>query len=268
MTPSPTPPAGDPGEGSSYEEDFAIVPDGVGELGPYAVAVYWALARCTTTTKTCFPSHKWIADKAGVSYNTVRRCLATLRDAGWISWEQRRTSERELTTNIYTLYLARRDPNDLSRVRPHRPYPPPSQGVPPRPHRADPPPSQGEGTRTNEQEPIELKEQAHSPQKRDESAFDDFWASYPRKTGKQPARKAWTKATKQTKSALIIVAAVRYNEDPNRLDEYTKHPATWLNQQGWEDPPLPQRGGKQGTGEIFGGVMSLIANQTGGKELE
>ena len=100
-----------------FGDAFAIVPDGVFSLGPYAVAVYGALARRADEHKTCFPSHSWIAEKAGVSVKSVQRYLALLRDEGWISWEQRRKSERELTSNIYTLYIAQRDPNDLSRVR-------------------------------------------------------------------------------------------------------------------------------------------------------
>jgi hypothetical protein len=71
--------------------------------------------------------------------------------------------------------------------------------------------------------------------------FDQFWAAYPRKAGKQAARKAWTQAVKQAPASAVILGAVRYADDPNRVDQYTKHPATWLNAGCWEDDPLPSR---------------------------
>lgn len=41
--------------------------------------------------------------------------------------------------------------------------------------------------------------------------------------------------------SAILAGAIRYREDPNRVDEYTQHAATWLNGDGWEDDPLPFR---------------------------
>lgn len=73
--------------------------------------------------------------------------------------------------------------------------------------------------------------------------FDVFWDVYPRHTGGRPAaRKAWDKAIKRTDPQVIVDGALRFREDPNRLDEFTPHPSTWLNQQRWEDDPLPARG--------------------------
>jgi hypothetical protein len=31
-----------------------------------------------------------------------------------------------------------------------------------------------------------------------------------------------------------------YKNDPNRLDEFTKYPASWLNADSWENGPLPE----------------------------
>ena len=39
----------------------------------------------------------------------------------------------------------------------------------------------------------------------------------------------------------IIAAALRYQNDPNRAPTYTPHPTTWLNQDRWDDDPLPPR---------------------------
>jgi hypothetical protein len=64
---------------------------------------------------------------------------------------------------------------------------------------------------------------------------------YPRHEGRAVAEKALTKALKKADIATITVAAARYRDDPNREDGYTLHGATWLNQERWNDPPLPVR---------------------------
>lgn len=75
--------------------------------------------------------------------------------------------------------------------------------------------------------------------------FDEFWKVYPRRIGKQAALNAFGRAVKRSKitdPGVIIDGARRYRDDPNRSDEFTKHPTTWLNGGCWEDDPLPARG--------------------------
>ena len=71
--------------------------------------------------------------------------------------------------------------------------------------------------------------------------FDAFWDEYPRRVGKQAAIKAWMKAVKRTTPSAILGGALRLAQDPNREDQFTPHPATWLNEGRWEDDPLPDR---------------------------
>lgn len=71
------------------------------------------------------------------------------------------------------------------------------------------------------------------------ASFDDFWNAYPLKTGKPSARKAWERAVKRDDPAKIIEGAKRYAADPNRDARYTKHPGPWLNDDRWQDAPLP-----------------------------
>jgi hypothetical protein len=42
----------------------------------------------------------------------------------------------------------------------------------------------------------------------------------------------------------VLAAAERFAADPNRDPDYTPHPATWLNQDRWDDDPLPARNGQ------------------------
>jgi len=73
------------------------------------------------------------------------------------------------------------------------------------------------------------------------AGFDEFWATYPRRDDKGAARKAWAKAIKKADPGDINIAAASYRDDPNRLGEFTKYPATWLNAEGWSNGPLPAR---------------------------
>ena len=73
--------------------------------------------------------------------------------------------------------------------------------------------------------------------------FDEFWTHYPRKVGKDAARKAWAQAVKRADPSHIIAAALRFRHDPNLPADrgFIPHPATWLNQGRWDDEPLPER---------------------------
>lgn len=87
---------------------------------------------------------------------------------------------------------------------------------------------------------------ARTPRKRAGVYPDDFeawWIEYPRKDDKVKALPAWRRAVAEVGNAALIDGAIAYREDPNRLDEYTKYPASWLNAGAWANGPLPARGG-------------------------
>lgn len=72
--------------------------------------------------------------------------------------------------------------------------------------------------------------------------FEEFWSAYPRKQGKEDARKAWRQMKCSGKQQAVTDGAQRYASDPNREDRYTKLPAGWLREGRWEDAALPARG--------------------------
>jgi len=66
--------------------------------------------------------------------------------------------------------------------------------------------------------------------------FEEFWKEYPRKISKGSARKSYQRALELTDEDTIFWGAKAYSaathgEDPR----YVKHPATWLNQECWDD---------------------------------
>lgn len=93
-------------------------------------------------------------------------------------------------------------------------------------------------------EPSLVLTPASEPTKVIESHFDEWWTAYPRKAGKGAARKAYARASRLVGHQVLLDAATRYRADPNRSDAYTAHPSTWLNQDRWDDEPLPAAEGR------------------------
>lgn len=66
--------------------------------------------------------------------------------------------------------------------------------------------------------------------------FDSFWASYPRKIGKEAARKAFVKAITKTTAGKIMDGVERLRiEVAGKDQQFTPHAATWLNAGRWDD---------------------------------
>lgn len=67
-------------------------------------------------------------------------------------------------------------------------------------------------------------------------AFDTFWSVYPKKVGKEAARKAFAKA-KVPADRLISAVEAQKNSEQWRKEggRYIPNPATWLNQGRWDD---------------------------------
>ena len=97
-----------------------------------------------------------------------------------------------------------------------------------------------QGTRTKE-----LGTRNKEVEKRYEEDYERFWKIYPRRVGKISAHAAWKKSLLAADAETIIKGAQAFADDPNRQEEFTPHPATWLNQGRWEDDPLPERGSAQ-----------------------
>lgn len=73
-----------------------------------------------------------------------------------------------------------------------------------------------------------------------EKQFETFWSCYPRKTAKGSARDAFKKAIKKTSLDKMLKAITSYVANKPDYSDY-KHPATWLNQECWDDEWEPQQ---------------------------
>lgn len=67
--------------------------------------------------------------------------------------------------------------------------------------------------------------------------FDDFWAAYPNKQGKVPARKHWNGMTpKDRASAIVVAQAMAYCVEQGwRAIEVCPYGSTFLNQRRWDE---------------------------------
>lgn len=78
-------------------------------------------------------------------------------------------------------------------------------------------------------------------------SFDEFWKFYWRRVAKKEAQKAYAKGVKSTKAHQKVMAALNQQAPQMLTREPDKrpHPATWLNQERWNDEPETQSTPKQ-----------------------
>lgn len=70
------------------------------------------------------------------------------------------------------------------------------------------------------------------------SNFDTFWTSYPKKTAKPTAEKAWSKAKINGEFSSLMIALNKQKDSEQWKSDggkYIPNPATWINQRRWED---------------------------------
>jgi len=159
--------------------------------------------------------------------DAILTALKELRDCGYIRTETKRLENGRFETNNYVYDT----PQDVSgSISPSPEIPTLVQPSPEKPE-PEKPGLDNQGS---------LEELSKKNLDTD-SEFEIFWNVYPRKVAKKSAEIAFAKAIKHTPFGLILSGAGAYAHDPNRVEAYTAHPATWLNGHRWLDAPLPER---------------------------
>jgi hypothetical protein len=178
------------------------------------------LANYAGETGLAWPSMKRLCEDTSMSKDSVIRAVKNLEEMGLLEVE-RRVVEGVNLPNIYHL--------NLQGVVAHS-----DQGVVAH---------SDHGSRSQRPKPI------IEPIKKDSFVgFDEFWQACPRRIGKAAAEKAYAKALKQASHETIMAGIRRYAASRAGQDEqYTVHPATWLNQGRWDDEPAT--GYQQGSGQ-------------------
>jgi hypothetical protein len=73
------------------------------------------------------------------------------------------------------------------------------------------------------------------------SDFEQWWSVYPVRKGKGAAEKAYKKALTKVSREFLLQAVTDFRDDPHRPESYLPNPATWLNEERWEDEPYKPR---------------------------
>lgn len=85
-----------------------------------------------------------------------------------------------------------------------------------------------------------------SPLPQNQDLFNRFWNLYPKKKGKESAKKAWGKLNPDDALCHVMSAALKRqikSEDWTKDGgKYVPYPATWLNGRRWEDEDAGQAG--------------------------
>lgn len=94
-------------------------------------------------------------------------------------------------------------------------------------------------SRPNNQ-PNSIKENAkRKPPEVNEELFAQFWKAYPKKVGKETARRAFARLKPKQEDINLWIGAIEYQKGTRqwRDPQYIPYPATWLNGKRWQDAP-------------------------------
>jgi hypothetical protein len=93
-----------------------------------------------------------------------------------------------------------------------------------------------------------------------DALFDIFWQAYPRKVGKEAARRKFARAVEQGVTLDAMLATIeQWRGEWASRPQFTPHPATWLNQGRWDDDPPVPRGVVELAPPRLGTGMSALA---------
>lgn len=98
--------------------------------------------------------------------------------------------------------------------------------------------------------------QGHIPPKSPSTgdAFERFWSVYPRKIGKQSAKRAFERVKAPLETLVTAVERQKCSDQWTQNNgQFIPHPATWLNQGRWDDELPESAGGYRNTGAFTGG---------------
>lgn len=193
--------------------------------------VLLALADHAGDDGECYPHTARLAEKCALDRKTVQRHLIALDERGLVEkLYRRKRGDGRLAGWQYRIAFDDREGTPTS----------PHEGTPTSP-REGTPTSRLEGTSMPPLEPSISNPQNEPSISNAVEIIDDtweqFWNTYPRRTGKANARRAWDKlsATDRTTALDALTDHVGYWKAAGTQPQFIPHPATWINGRRWED---------------------------------
>jgi hypothetical protein len=152
-------------------------------------------------------------NRVGIDY--IRGAISELEEAGYLI----RTQERDQRNRFGESFWRTADPTNT-----------PSSGFPSSAFPSSENPTTKKNNVKNEQEEEII------------ALFSNFWKIYPRKVAVASARKAFYKVVTLEMGKQVLEGATRLANDPNLPSaQFIPYPATWINREGWNDDPYPER---------------------------
>jgi hypothetical protein len=85
---------------------------------------------------------------------------------------------------------------------------------------------------------LEVEQEKIKPLAITSPEFETWWSEYPKKVAKPAALKAWKGAISKTSIEVLLDSVKAYAvKNANTEQTYIANPATWLNQERWNDEP-------------------------------
>jgi hypothetical protein len=197
------------------------------------------LADCHNPARGCFPTQDYLSTECEMSERKVRDTLHALEQRGLISSERRANEYGHRTGTNYILALESLPAKSCKTGKPtgkiasayRQDYVKPTGNYLPVGIEAEP---VKEPVREPVSNPIVPLQVIHGSIV---TPFDDFWKAYPKKVSKADAVRAFDKAVRKTSPPEVLAGlerAVRFDQR-FKTRQYTPNPATWLNDEGWND---------------------------------
>lgn len=174
---------------------------------------------------------QWRAQLPFMSESTIKRSMNTLKDLGFIDVQQLSTDGRD-RTNYYTINQDKVSAEEAILLGSNRPM-----------HQVNLTSSTGSNWSPPNRTETTTKT---TPKKPRASLADDggehfktFWSAYPKKAGKDAAKKAFAKRKFDEQAFEKVMAALNEQKASEQWQkdggQFIPHPATWLNQGRFED---------------------------------
>lgn len=178
-----------------------------------------ALATFTSEqTHECWPSFSTLETHTGLSRNTIRAAIRALESYGWVT-----RLDRPGTTPRYQLH-----PDAIrasQQTAPASATPAEAATAPVTPATA----------------PVDTPKPRRAPAGKGDTAFEAFWAAYPRPIDRRKAFTAWKAAIKREHPETIVTAAQKFGEWCQKsltTDDirWIIYPQRWLERDRWTIP--------------------------------
>jgi len=193
----------------SVDRDFTVIPNSWIRNAGLSPSANYLLIYLLTHEVGYEITFGQMQRETGLGIKGLRASLDELVTKGWLVMERTRKENNQLGPYRYTIIEATVPQGTMAQATV----------------------AQGTDNKKNNSREEQSKEiNAH---------FEEFWNAYPRKLDKAKAFRAFRSAMKRAKFEDILAGVIAYRNDPTRNPDFTKYPATWLNNDSWENAATP-----------------------------